>query len=468
MPPTLALLLCFILLLSVFRHDRATIGGFSAALWVPFIWMALLGSRSASLWLDFRTSASSVTAALEEGNPLDHAVYLTLTILAVAILVKRHFNWRNLVTLNTGLVLLLLFSLLSVTWSDFPFASFRRWIRELGNYLMPLVLLSDPRPLKAIEALLRRLSFFVISISVVLIKYFPDVGVTYSFWTGEQQFVGITTGKNSLGVLCLISGVLFFWDVLRRWPDRRAPKVIWILLVDIVFLWMTVWLLLLSQSATSQLCLVIGCLVLTLAHYGPIRIRHNFTRTIPIAACLGLVLEFTFNVSDVIIQLLGRDPTLTGRTDIWTTLLNLKTNPVFGVGFASFWLGDRMLSLWETTKLVGLQEAHNGYLETYLELGIVGLCMLCSFLVASYRTICKRLAVSRDFASLSLTFWLIVLIYNVAEASFRNNLLWVTFLLVGIAVPASSVEANLNKRGAAGEGRPWQKPHGRTLGRARG
>jgi len=49
---------------------------------------------------------------------------------------------------------------------------------------------------------------------------------------------------------------------------------------------------------------VIGCLVLTLVHYGPGDVRRNLKRTIPIAMCVGLALEVTFNLSDVSFNLL--------------------------------------------------------------------------------------------------------------------------------------------------------------------
>ena len=440
MLPYLALFLWLILIVCLFRYDPAKDRRFAKALWVPLIWMILLGSRSASQWL-------GDTTTLEEGNSIDHVVYLTLTVLALAILSARHLNWRNVTAFNSTLALLVLFSLLSVMWADFPTVAFRRWIREAGNYVMVLVVLSEPDPLKAIEAMLRRLSYFLISLSVVFIKYFPS-GVMYDAWTGRQHFVGVTGGKNSLGLVCLIAGLFLFWDLLRRWSNRRAPNVKRIIFVDIVFVAMTLWLLNLAESATSRLCLVIGCLVVALVHYGSSSVRQNVARTLPIAGCLALALEFTFGLSDAIASVMGRDPTLTGRTEIWATLLDVKTNPLLGVGFSSFWLGDRMFSLWQQTHLIGLVNAHNGYLETYLELGIVGLCILSGFLLVSYRTTCRRLTSSVEFASLSLALWTILVIYNVTESAFRGNPLWVTFLLVAIVVPVSSTKRNPNKREA--------------------
>jgi exopolysaccharide production protein ExoQ len=87
----------------------------------------------------------------------------------------------------------------------------------------------------------------------------------------------------------------------------------------------------------------------------------------------------------------GRNPNLTDRTLIWKVLLNRHTNPLIGTGYGSFWLDPRLDRLWEQKEAAGLNEAHNGYLGVYLNLGIIGLSLLTAFLISSYRTICKRL-----------------------------------------------------------------------------
>jgi len=82
----------------------------------------------------------------------------------------------------------------------------------------------------------------------------------------------------------------------------------------------------------------------------------------------------------------------------------------------------------------GINEAHNGYLEVYLNLGLIGVFLLIALLLSSYRTICKITPTS-SLASLGLALWTIVLFYNMTEsAAFRGNLMWITFLLVTIVV----------------------------------
>src|SRR5438552_13529881 len=152
MPPFLALSLWFILLLCLFAFDPAKDRRVSPALWLPVIWITIVGSRSPSQWLSLTTLR--VTSTLEEGNPIDHVVYLALMFVALRVLVARRLRWRDVCARNSALVLFALFAFLSITWSDFPFASFRRWLREFLTYLTVLIVLSDSHPLEAIEALI--------------------------------------------------------------------------------------------------------------------------------------------------------------------------------------------------------------------------------------------------------------------------------------------------------------------------
>ena len=73
-----------------------------------------------------------------------------------------------------------------------------------------------------------------------------------------------------------------------------------------------------------------------------------------------------------------------------------------------------------------INEAHNGYLDIYLNLGVIGVLLLAGFLIASYRTICKRTTSFPALASLGLAIWTVLLFYDVTEVAFKNGLLWLT------------------------------------------
>jgi exopolysaccharide production protein ExoQ len=446
MPPSIALLVWLVLLVALFRFDPAKNPGNSLALWVPLIWIFIVGSRLPSQWLGLQVG--SANQALENGNPLDRTIFFLLIVLAIGVLVVRGFNWGGFFARNIFLVAFLFFALVSVLWSDFPFVSFKRWFRDLGNYLVILVVVSDPHPLEAARTLLRRFCYLLIPLSILLIRYFPYLARQYEVWTGNTQFVGAATSKNMLGAVCLISGLFFFWDTVARWPDRKERRNKWIIRLNAVFILMTLWLLNLSSSATSKVCLLIGSAVIVAAYSGVIR-RHPalLKVSIPIIFCLYLTVAFGLGLSGQLAAQLGRDPTLTDRTIIWNTLLSLHTNSLIGTGYESFWLGPRLQRIWEVVG--GINEAHNGYLDIYLNLGLIGVVFLVAFLIASYLTIWKKFAVSHALASLSLGVWTAMLFYNVTEVAFKGGLLWLAFLLGAMAIPVRAAAAIDESAGVA-------------------
>lgn len=432
MPPLIALSLWLVLLLGLLRYDPARVPGTSPALWVPVIHLVIMGSRLPSMWLAPRYQIAA--QAFEEGNALDRVVYIILMLLAFGILTSRAFRWSDFVERNIPLTGVLFFCLLSVVWSDYPFVAFKRWFRDIGSYLSILVVLTDPRPLDAVRSVFRRVCFLLIPLSIVLYKYFPEVGRQYDTWTGQIMYVGATTSKNMLGVLCLLSGLFFVWDTFTRWPDRRERRTRHSLVVNVAFIAITLWVLYLSDSATSRLCLGLGCVVLAATHSDLVK-RNPRVLTVPIsiALCLYFVVAFGFgiDINAVVAAAVGRDPTLTGRTEIWDTLLSTGTNPLVGTGYESFWLGPRLPWIWE--RVGTINEAHNGYLQVYLNLGLIGLSLVVVLLVAAYLAICKRLAPPSPLGSLGLALWTVLMVYNVSESAFLIGLLWMAILPLGLS-----------------------------------
>jgi exopolysaccharide production protein ExoQ len=435
MPPTLALSLWLILLLALFYFDPARDPEASWASWVPLVWLFFVGSRSPSIWLGLVHRGNTINA-LEEGNPMDRAISSLLILLTIGILFARRFRWGDFFARNSALVAFLSFGLLSVIWSDFPFITFKKWFRDLGMYLVILVVLSDPRPLEAVRTVLRRLCYLLIPLSIVLIKY-TALGKTYSVWSGAAEVVGAATDKNMLGVLCLVSGIFFFWDTLSRWPERKERQTKRIILVNLAFLGMTSWLMNLAQSATSGVCLALGCLVIAVAHSKAGKRRPGLLTVLaPGIFLLYLILAVGFGMSGSLAEAVGRNPTLSDRTNFWRVLLSMQTHPLVGFGYQSFWLGSRIAEFWRRLgNGDNVHETHNGYLGIYLDLGAIGFCLFCLFLISSYRTICKKLKPFTGFGSLSLALWTMLLFYNVTEQSFEGGLLYLTFLLSAIVIP---------------------------------
>ena len=452
MPPLLALILWFILLVALFWWDPAKGSKSPFALWVPLIWMFIMGSRLPSQWLGVQVG--SAVQAMEEGNPIDRSIFFGLMLVALGILISRSFTWDIFFGRNLALTAFLLFALISVVWSDVPFIAFKRWFRDLGNYLMVLVVLSDPLPLDAVRTLLRRLAYLLIPLSILLDKYFPGLSRMFDPWTGIGMYVGVTTGKNLLGLDALLCGLFFFWDTVTRWSDRKDPRTKRIIRVNVGFFAMSLWVLNTANSATCRVCMLLGCLVVVAAYSKFFRRHPGFLKVlIPSTFLLYLLLAYGLNLNGAMAGAVGKDPTLTDRTKIWAFVLGMHTNPLIGTGYESFWMGSRLQWFWDHADLGHLNEAHNGYLEVYLNLGLIGVILVTGLLISGYRNICKQLRSSLSLASLNLALWTIMLFYCVTEAGFRSGLMWDVFLLASISGPTIIEDrvrnvAPINKFGA--------------------
>jgi O-antigen ligase len=131
---------------------------------------------------------------------------------------------------------------------------------------------------------------------------------------------------------------------------------------------------------------------------------------------------------------IGRDASLTGRTEVWKTVLPYAKNSWVGAGYENFWIGERIKLF--NRLLGGLNQAHNGYIEIYLNLGWIGVVLLGGIIVAGYRNIMKGLHSSPEMSRLKLAFFFICLVYNFTEASFKMmSPVWILFLWAVMAAP---------------------------------
>jgi exopolysaccharide production protein ExoQ len=125
---------------------------------------------------------------------------------------------------------------------------------------------------------------------------------------------------------------------------------------------------------------------------------------------------------------------------MWHGLLAMATNPLLGAGYESFWLGDRLTVL--IARYGGLIQAHNGYLETYLNVGLVGLALLVGSILSGLRVIKSHMKVDYPFAMLRIAFVIVTAFYNWTEAAFYGvNNMWLVVFLGIIDAPALKAAA---------------------------
>jgi exopolysaccharide production protein ExoQ len=429
----IATVLFVIGILGLFYLDRNPKARTSKALWIPIVWLLIAGSRNVGQWLEMSSPMDQGERYLE-GNPLDRAVLSVLIAFGVMVLFTRRRRVVAILRANAPLVLFFGFCALSCLWSDYPDVALKRWFRSVGDIVMVLVILTDPDWLSALKRVLARVAFLLFPLSVLLIRYYPNLGRGYNKAGSAMYWTGVTTDKNGLGMICLIFGLGTVWRFIEIYQGREGEKQTRPLIAQGVLVATMIWLLWESNSMTSISCFVLaGGLMLATGRWA--FARRPAVTTLLAAFAVGVSALVLFGGFGSVLQALGRNPTLTGRTEVWDVLLPFAKNPLFGTGYESFWLGERLVRIGDLTAN-GIQEAHNGYLEIYLNLGLVGITFLAILIITGFRKIV--LAVRRDPASgkVRLAYFVLAVIYNFTEAAFKMmSPVWMFFLLAVMAVP---------------------------------
>jgi O-antigen ligase len=430
MPPIIATLVCFGLIGFLFRREFRQKPNITGALWLPFFWVTISGGRFISDWLGIfglNIGGSSV----EEGSPIDAIIFFILIATGVYVLYKRSTSLSEFVRNNRWVTIYLVYCLLAVLWSDYSFIAFKRWIKLFGQPVMVLIVLTEPDPMQALVQLMKRCAYVLVPVSVLFIKYFPEWGRGFDAWTGQGSNTGITTDKNALGCDCFILGLFFVWHFLRVRQQEKSVARRNELLLCLFFFVMIGWLLYMAHSSTSLGALALAIMmILFLGLKFVDRRRISIYLVAIVAVCAAA--EGLFGIHDYIIQSLGRDPTLTGRTEIWQILLNYDINPILGAGFESFWLGEGAEKV-SSHFSFQVNEAHNGYLETYINLGLLGLFITLALLMATYFKARRTLLANFDFGRFRLAYLAAFVVYNWTEAAFRTHCFpFFVFFLVAI------------------------------------
>jgi O-antigen ligase len=165
-------------------------------------------------------------------------------------------------------------------------------------------------------------------------------------------------------------------------------------------------------------------------------------------AVAALVCVFAASAIPQLAAMLGRDSTMTGRTEIWQAVLQaIMKHPLLGYGFAAFWLSLRG----ESANIIlalrwAVPAAHNGFLEIWLQLGAAGLFLFAAGFIFAMRSALRGLRQpSFARAAWPLAILLLTLVYNLDESSLMqpNDFLWVLYVatLVNLAAPAKMARA---------------------------
>jgi exopolysaccharide production protein ExoQ len=316
---------------------------------------------------------------------------------------------------NKALLFLVVFALLSTLWSADAGLTIRRGFAVVATTLFGL----DFAVRYSIREQVRLFGIalgLAVGISVVVELFFhglvPTVDSTYG-----DAWNGAFVQKNDFARVVVLAGIL----VLMRVRSAIAATAAIAVSAGLIFL---------CRSKTALVVFVAMLILLRifrLRRWGPRALIAGIVGVLLVSALLSVAVDL-----DSMAGMLGRDSTLTGRTNIWAMALeSIAERPVLGYGYNAFWNvapeADRISTIlhWK------VPHAHNGFIDLTLQLGVVGLALyLAIYFVAIRRAVNLANATPEQEAIWPLAYLAFTLLYQMTESTILagNTFVWMIFV----------------------------------------
>jgi exopolysaccharide production protein ExoQ len=336
------------------------------------------------------------------------------SLILVLILRRPRMLLRRIPTLP-WVALLALLAVASTAWSVDPALTLRRSIPFALAGLFGLYFAARFPPARQLAIL--RLALVAVALATVAFAVFvPSLGLDHT--PGHAaDWQGVFTQKNACGrIMVLGAAVILFGP--RLTPARLAAFALFL------------FVLVMSGSRGAWLiaaAVFLLALILIAARRAGPRFRLVFAVNAPVA--VAALAATAAALAPRALRLLGRDPTLSGRTAIWAQVLrSIAQRPRLGYGYDAFWRDSTGPSLQVSAAVhFVVEHAHNGFLEIALELGLAGLALFTLSWLAAWRALWPLWRAGPLHAiAFPLALLVLIALYNLDENTLLiyNGLFW--------------------------------------------
>jgi O-antigen ligase len=234
---------------------------------------------------------------------------------------------------------------------------------------------------------------------------------SYSHENGEVNFVGMFPTKNTCGAELsfgfTICGLMFR---LRLDEKKPLPITFFITIGGLIIL------LMMSKAVGALICAVVPLSYL-FVFKKKMRLRLPLGVIYPLVSGGFLIIAMTIlPLFKPLFDALGKDITLTNRTDIWNRIIFVMSNnrSLLGYGFQLFWYNESASRLFKSGFVKGswlataASSCHNTILEMWCDLGLIGVALYFFSLLRAYSRI-RELSEKQYCASCTILLWFMMM-----------------------------------------------------------
>ncbi len=372
----------------------------------------------------FFVEDADTVSDLNASNWLNQIVMGGLFVGSLLVLASQRKPVIRFIKKEKYLFIFLVWCLLSVLWSDFKIVSLKRAVQLVTSYTVILGALVFIESDEDILSKLRWILFVFVILSFLCVMFVPGAIHDYGSWRGFR------THKTQLGMISLISSTVWAFSI-----KNRSVPVRWF---SVLMLCLSVVLMVGSKSMTSILCF--GIFWVTISVIAIDRHLRRFPTSYPllpisILLVVGMLAAGYYFYQDqmgILMQGIGKDTTLTGRTYLWQRIADIsQEHAMLGTGYGGFWVLENptLIHMYQTFIWIPLQ-SHCGYLDIYNELGIIGIVL---FLLLLGKLLQRIILFQRNDIWTSLI--AVILIWNLVESTlFRTRSEMDTFFFLSYAI----------------------------------
>ena len=308
-----------------------------------------------------------------------------------------------------GLLLICVIVLLSTLWSVAPDLTIRRSLTFVGSMLLIIYFVEELGSDRLFRCIVQEL--VIIGVISVIMRV---VWKQYSVMPGTHALQGIYGQKNVFGAAMSVGILGAIYLYLRDIVKQRY------------YLWIAVFFLFCDALSTSGSTIVQGIIFFYIFSLYLLATRIRFGWIVGCLPLLGAALWAAIS-PDTLFGLLGKDTTLTGRTDLWPYVVEvIQERPWLGWGYRSFWQVDnlRAVELWYKVLWI-VPEAHNGLLGVLVDVGYIGCGAFVYVFLASGITAAQNLKAGNSAIGITAIMSFVgFLFYGVTEEIFLNPGIW--------------------------------------------